>query len=1764
MVKTDSKTALFVKRLVDSFENSPQTIAVIDCAGKRETTYEELYIMACRVAGYIQKLQLPAHSFIGICLPTSMEYIAAEIGIWLSGHAIVPLGDQFPQSRIQQILEHCESPLLIDEQVMSTIAKSEPVEPSVLPAEDDINSLFYTSGSTGKPMGVLHSFRSFGNALFTDEMFRRLDIAMMAVTAPMYFIACKLVYEFLTRGKTVNIVPPEARIDIHKLEDFLAAQHIDFVFLPPSVLQHFHSKSTDLKVVYTASERLSDIGPEGFTLLNHYGLTETAGFGPTFIVDKAYDNTPIGRPEPSHIYSIQDQDGKEVADGEEGELCYQGNFTLGYYKDQERTAQLYRGNWLHTGDIVRKQPDGNLVYVNRKDWLVKINGQRVEPGEVEVILQKMEGIDNAVVKGFTAASGRQYLCAYYISSSNMTEEGIRDYLTTTLPDYMVPSYFVKMERIPLNNNGKIDRQALASPISDAAMIERQPYVAPQNEVEQTICDAFEKTLGISYIGIHDDFFHLGGDSIRVIQLQTLCPNLPISARLIYQHRTPHAIAIACTQKDHIQIERQDDYPLSQAQLGIFAACMARQGEVAYNNGVLLRLGSGVDLSRLAKACEAVVEAHPYVKTRLFIDDKGNPRQRRNDEEPYQQEIETMSDADFELMRPHLMQPFFLLADRLFRIQLIKTPSAAYLFIDFHHIIFDGYSYEVLLDDLNAAYGGRSLQQETWSGFEVAQEEEKLRQTEAYQQAAKWNKELFVKLDVVSLPEGDQHDDNVAYAKEELLLDIPFHVLEDACVKMGVTPNVLMTTVFGYLLGAYSHAQESLFATVYNGRKDLKTTRTIGMLVKTLPVYVEWQKQPTVRELLHTVKQQLLGSMTHDLYSFNELNALNSYVNSRVLFAWQGDLVSADTIGGQPYRQLPIMENATGEMLVMQLFRHDDGLRLDTEYQINAYSQVFISRMMQCYRQLLHGFIEAAVDDKPLAAIPLISSNDQASLISLGTGEKLDYDTTQTFTSLFVKQAARTPDAIAVVDKTSTITYAELNRQSDVLAAILKQAHVTTDTFVGLMLPRRICFMTAVLAVFKAGGAYIPMDFDYPHSRLKYMFNDSQAHILITTRKMLEEKKNEGDFPVETVILFDDIDFSVESTPINESLPTSLSYMIYTSGSTGLPKGVMVEHRGMLNFLKWLMKAEQLKAGEQCAVHTSFSFDGSVFDLFPPLICGATLHILCGSKRQELNTIYNYLVQNKIVGMLLTTQLGMAMQMQYDLPLRFLMLGGEKLTNFKPSSVQLFNCYGPTEFTVCSSCYLIDQQRSYENIPIGRPAPNTISAVVDAAGRLVPRGVAGELCLLGRQLTRGYWKRPELTAEKYVPCTFAPGSLMYRTGDLVRWNEEDQLEYLGRIDSQTKLRGFRIELGEIENKIREYPDITDAAVIIQSSGKAEFLVGFFCATHPVSPDMLRQTLAKQLPDYMIPQQLSQLDSLPLTPSGKVDRKALNSLDTFKKGRPVMVNPRNSREQFILDLAHDLLGTDQFGVTDDLTMLGLNSLAAISLVSMASAKGEDLKVNDVLRLKTIEKIVAHKATIGDWAQGYDASKPVAVVIQGLTSFRLLQPLITTLCHRYSVFVIEPLQEHYFKSFKGKTKKDIVTAYSELIKQSLPANVPVSLFVGHSYGGELSYRCAAKWQKETGQSPHVMLFDTYFNAMKVIEKMRHMQEYVIPIEDGSPMPNYNGSVDYFEATQMSFKDLKDMSIKSWHELLPQIQIHPISTSHFRLLEKQNINNCLSLIEI
>jgi len=1549
-------TARFILRLMDSFKSNEDKVAVVDQNGQRQTTYGELYTLACRVAAFLREQDYPAHSFIGICLPTSVEYVASEIGIWLAGHAIVPMGDKYPRDRIDYITHHCNSPLLINDDVVQAMMKTEPAEDDILPNEGDINALFYTSGSTGNPKGVIHTFRSLNFSVDFDlELMRSISPLTFGYTSPPYFIACRFYLSVLLLGGTIDFVSATVTNDIRLMENYIESHQLTALFLTSSMLRYFHGQVSCLQLILTGSERLAGIGPRGCRLVNIYGQTET--FGPlfSFEVDRMYDNTPIGKPYPTVEMKIVDEHGNIVKPGESGELCLTGDFTLGYYKEEELTSRLFRDGLLHTGDLVGELPDGNLIYLNRQDWMVKINGQRVEPSEVEAVLRSFDGVDDAVVKGFTIKD-RQFLCAYYIAIDNVSEDTIRDYLRSKLPTYMVPAYFVRMDRFPLLPNGKTDRKSLLTPTAQAEGHIRLPYAVPTNHVERQLCEAFEKALSVDHVGIDDDFLELGGDSIRVMQVQALCPGLPLSARMIYANRTPAKIAEACKHSEVVSLERQEDYPLSHTQLGIFVECLSRQGEVAYNNGMLFQLNPTIDADQLSKACETVVEAHPYIKTRLFIDSQGNPRQVRNDAEPYRQNVESLTQQEFDKLKPKLIRPFDLLNDRLFRIRILKTPEAQYLFIDFHHIIFDGMSFNIFLQDLKDAYRQLPVKREDFTGYEVALEEESLRQTDAYTSAQKWYKEQFEDIKVSSLPIPERQDSQITFGQEHLELSVDYHQLQEVCDHLDVTPNVLTTTVFGYMLGVSTHAQESLFATIFSGRQDLKTQRTVAMLVKTLPVYTQWQSQTTVRELLQATKRQLLGSMSNSLFSFAEVKAMNSSINSHILFAYQGDLKSTDD---RLFVQEPLMENATGEHLAFEMLCQDAKLVLQVEYQSNRYSRAFVQSLMSCYSQLLAGFANSRHADSLLSTLPLLTDGEREAVLALGTGEQIAYDTSETIVDIVRRHAVLQPENVAVVDDVSQLTYAELDRRSDLLASALRESGVATDLFVAIMLSRRKEFLVAVLAVFKAGGAYIPLDSDYPRERLSYMLDDSGALLLITDSTLSRDHHTEAFFPLHKQLLVDTFDFTGQpECPVNFARPSGLAYMIYTSGTTGKPKGVMIEHQSLRAYLEWHASLLQLTPADKCALHSSFSFDASLDDLLVPLAAGSQVHILSAELRQDMKGMYDYFLTHAITSLTMSTQLGLEMLNSFRLPLRYLMLGGSKMTHVDRGTTRVINGYGPTEFTVCSSYYVLEADESHYSIPIGRPVPNSLSVIVDLDGRLVPRGVVGELCLLGTQMSRGYWRQEELTRQAFVDCPFLNGQKMYRTGDLARWTEDGLLEYVGRIDNQVKLHGYRIELEEIEDKICRCPGVLSAAAVVRKQDGIEYISAYYVSEGNRELSGLGEALAAELPAYMLPSQIVRIDEMPLTPNGKIDRQALPAAERHASEA---VMPATAMEQQVYDIVSELLHSSHFGVTDNLVFYGLSSLPAMRLcVLLEKRLHASIRMADIMSQPTVRAIAARLAT------------------------------------------------------------------------------------------------------------------------------------------------------------------------------------------------------------
>lgn len=1557
---------MFINEVIRQCQEHPERICVVDeVQGQiRRSTYGDFWRVVEQTVTYMAQHQVAPGSFVVISLPNSMEYLAIEYGVWLSGCAIAPVSPLYPKARIDYIANHCEAALVVDEAVLQQILGqtasltdrfAEGVRRMDCFADSSqIAALFYTSGSTGTPKGVIHTMETLSHIDQFDTISQVTPDDCFGLGSPMSFIACMFTVPYLRCGGSIRLLSRETMTDAAKLQHSLDHDGITGIFLNPSALKQLDLRhNTTLQYVITGSERVSRLQSQAhYKLVCLYGMTESAGMISTFPIDRAYENTPIGQPLSDLTLRV----------AEDGEICLQGPLSPGYYKDEERTAQLWQDGWFHTGDLGRLLPDGNLEYVNRKDWMIKINGQRVETGEISSVMQQVEGVVQAVAKGFTSADGHAYIVGYYVAKEGVTEEAIRRHLSEHLAPYMMPTFFVQLDNFPRVITGKVDMNALQSPMEINTARE---IVLPENETQERLCSAFATTLGISPISIDDDFFALGGDSIRVMQLQTLCPEWGLTTDTIYRCRTPRKIAASILENLE-NLERlenldslenkllQGHFPLSQAQMGIYIECMTHRGEALYNNPFLYRLASSLDLQRVAAAVEQTLQAHPGLWAKIEVDENGMPYQRLDRAVEQVLKVEKVTAAEWEQERTRLVQPFDLMTDRLFRVRLIQTETDAWLFVDLHHIVFDGSSNVVLLHDLEQAYLGQDIAPEAVTAFDWAQREQHLRATATLDECREWYLSHFSEPDETTLPAPDRFEDEIQYRRLEIdegLTEVDF---DKTAARLGVTGNILSLAAFGYMLGACNHGQSSAFATIYNGRKSLDTARTVAMMVKTLPVYCQWQAQTTIGDYLQAVKEQMTGAMAHDLYSFAEVCAKTAY-DSRIIFSYQDEMLAHNTLCGEECERIDLQDHATSEPLTVQLYKQHGKMIARVEYRTNMYTETYLRTLIGCFYTILSSF--SHLDKQHLTAdLRLVDAATEQTIIQNGWGRSLPVPTNETIVEAVRRHAQQTPDAVAVVDCEGHYTYGELDRLSDALAQRLIEMGVGEEDFVGLMLPRQRLFPLAFMAVFKAGGAYVPMDNEYPVDRLQYMLEDSQSKVLITTRAIYEDKQSQGEMGSTPVLYLDEVLETLENLNSLETLakslrPERLAYMIYTSGTTGKPKGVMIEHRALNHFMAWMQHDMGITAGTRVAEHASFSFDASVCDLMPTLAAGGELHILSEELRKEPEALYHYLADNRIEGMTATTQLGAMLVRAYDLPLRYIILGGEKLSGTFHTKVRLINGYGPTEFTVCSSYQVVDTEHTPENIPIGKAVPNSLSAIVDALGRILPIGIAGELVLIGAQMARGYWHREDITAQRFAPCQFVAHERMYHTGDLVRWDASGELIYMGRIDTQVKLRGFRIELGEVESTMLRYEGLQQAVVAVKEIGGMQHLCGYYTAAQTIDETALRTFLSASLTDYMVPTALVHMDSMPMTPNGKIDVRALPLPDIQAEE---IVAPANEQEQQLWDIVAQQLGNDAFGVTTNLITMGLTSLGAISLsVVMEKQLGLHLPSTLLLQQPTIRE-------------------------------------------------------------------------------------------------------------------------------------------------------------------------------------------------------------------
>ena len=1037
------------------------------------------------------------------------------------------------------------------------------------------------------------------------------------------------------------------------------------------------------------------------------------------------------------------------------------------------------------------------------------------------------------------------------------------------------------------------------------------------------------------------------------------------------------------------------YPLLQSQAGVFYDSLKYPHVMQYNVPCITPLTDDVDLDRVEKAIQTIFAERQELRLRFLIDENGEPRQYVDDHKTLKIVRREMTEEAFQNYAHHgFCRPFDLMGEEpLMRVELVTTEQGRYMLIDIHHMVTDGTSYLVLFPqrDLPLAYNGEPLPAQEYGLLDAAEDEAAQLGNEEYERAKAVMTEKYAGVDLMTLsakpenPVGEMGQES-AYISRELV--------DGWCKDNGFAPYQIFQAAFSYVLARQMREEKVAYTTIYHGRRDPRVRQAYGMFVRTIPFMMEIQKEQTVREYIAAVHVEMKATLSQLAYPFShfcrDLGVQPGIsFNFSALPGWEEAYYFGD-------EHCPFVQQDRGDVfydLLTHIFLADDNYDIRMESSLAMNSRKTMRMMADAIKATMEQMM--ARPDDAVSSISIVSEEEAQRLIQIGTGKHIDVDLNKTFANLFTEQAQRTPNAPAVVDKDSQLSYGEMDSYSNALAHQLIDAGVQPNDFVCVMLDRTKEFPLSVLAIHKAGAAYTPLDFEYPNERLSYMLENSESKVLITSHDVLEAKQAEGDFSTAAAKTFFIDDFMSEivklsNSPIDLSTPDSLAYMIYTSGSTGKPKGAMLHQAGLRNFIAVVTDMEKLTAADRISGHRSFSFDAHIEDMYPILTLGGSFHIMPTEIRKDLAAIRQFLIDHQITGGGYSTAMTSLLLNTYDdLPIRFTTGGGEKMDGVYSDHIEIINVYGPTECTDDTSYYSIAPGQRVENIPIDQSVANNWNFIVDTAGHLVPKGVAGELCFAGIQVGRGYWRLPERTAQAFVDCPFVKEDSwghpvrMYHTGDLCRWNDEGQLEYLGRIDTQVKLRGFRIELGEIESKALNIDGIRQAAAEVRKVMGNEHLVLYYTVTtgSSIGDEDIRAALAaSSLADYMVPDAYMQLDTMPMTPNGKINRKVLPVPELQRATE--YVAPEGEMETLFARIFSEVLGIEQVGATDNFFEIGGTSINAIKVIVEASKQGVQIVFNDLFNEKTPRALAAfvtdeqttnHEETSDDSQKQAQAEEP-----------------------------------------------------------------------------------------------------------------------------------------------------------------------------------------------
>lgn len=1628
--------------------------------------------------------------------------------------------------------------------------------------------VIYTSGSTGKPKGVLLTFGGLANLLlcmrerFAPDGRDRL----LSVTTISFDISVMEVLLPLTAGASIDIAPKETILDPQALARKIKDSGATIMQATPTLWQALAASrpgSFGGLTVITGGEALP-IGLKlalqdlGCQVNNQYGPTETTIYSTAALMGPERTGKPsIGGPIWNTKLYVLDAALQPVPPGVAGELYIAGaGLARGYLGRPDLTAERFVADpfgppgtrMYRTGDLARWLADGSIDYLGRADHQIKLRGFRIETGEIEALLARHADVAQAAVIVREDRPGEKRLVAYVVpaSPSGVDAEVLRRYAAGALPDYMVPAAIVTLDAMPLTPNKKIDRKAL--PVPDTGQLSAGR--GPRTPQEEMLCALFAEALGLPRVGIDDDFFALGGHSLlagRVVLRIRESLGVELGIGSLFEEPTVAGLVRRLDDSREARpairpAERPDEIPLSFAQRRLWFLYRLEGPSPTYNIPLVARLSGELDVRALETALADVAERHETLRTVFPDEASGSSRQQILEacEARPRLVLTRTSEAELpERLREAVRYRFELSEEPSLRAELFELgPNEYVLLLLLHHIAGDGWSLHPLTRDLSAAYAARCRgERPAWTPLPVQYADYAIWQERMLgssgdsgslmaRQLEFWTRTLAGLPEQLELPTDYPRPAAASYQGGT----VRFHIGKELHGRLLELARDGRASLFMVLQAALAALLTRLGAgtdiplgSPITGRNDDALDGLVGLFINTLVLRTDTSGNPSFRELLARVRQVNLDAYANQDLPFERLVEALNPVRSRsrhplfqIMLVLQNTPAPAFELPGVEARVQLESAGAAKFDLTVELEECRDasggpgGLDGLIEYSADLFKRDTAEALAARYVRVLESAVAAA--DAPIGQLDILLPEERRRILAeWSASEAAARQPQATIPELFEAQVLRTPEAIAVVHEGRALSYGELNARANRLAHLLIAEGVGSEQLVALAMPRSIELVVGVLAVLKAGAAYLPLDPDYPADRIAYMLEDGAPACLVTVAEAASRLPETGSLPqvvLDDAAVQERLEGQSSASPTAQERkgrlsPLSPAYIIYTSGSTGKPKGVVIPHHNVVRLFASTQHWFRFGAEDVWTLFHSYAFDFSVWEIWGALLHGGRLVVVPHAVSRSPGEFLRLLAQEGVT-VLNQTPSAFYQLMQADreqpelgqtLSLRYVIFGGEALelgrledwySRHPDHAPRLINMYGITETTVHVSYNELDRQSAASGAGslIGGPIPDLRVYVLDEALQPAPPGTPGEMYVAGAGLARGYWGRPELTAERFVADPFGPpGSRMYRTGDVARRLEDGTLDYLGRADHQVKIRGFRIEPGEIEAVLARHPEVAQAAVVAREDRPGDKrLVAYvvFSAGASLEPVELRRYAASSLPEYMVPAAIVGMDELPLTPNGKLDRKALPApeLSLDPDGR----NPRTPQEEVLCDLFAEVLGVRRVGIDDSFFELGGHSLLAVRLISrIREALGREVGIGSLFEAPTVASLAERlDMDRGDSAlqvllplRAHGSQSPLFCVHPAGGLSWCYAGLLKHLGMDYPIYGLQARGIAQAEELP-KTLEEMTLDYIAAIRSVQPHG-PYRL-LGWSLGGNVAHAMAVQLQEEGEEVSFLAMLDAY----------------------------------------------------------------------------------------